>query len=185
MDDEDLRAVTLGELTPYATKVVIADYDPAWPTWFEQDRATITDALGDVALSVEHTGSTSVPGLPAKPIIDVLLQVPDSVDEPTYLPALETAGYTLRIREKHLEHRCFRRRGAPHDVNLHVYSPQHAQVEIDRILRFRDWLRTHDDDRNRYAATKYKLSKQDWRYVQDYADAKSEIVEEILAKSQP
>jgi GrpB-like predicted nucleotidyltransferase (UPF0157 family) len=183
VDEESLRAVTIGELNPYATKVVIEDYNPEWPTWFEQDRAGIESALGDVALSVAHAGSTSVPGLPAKPIIDVLLQVPDSTDEPSYLPALEEAGYTLRIREQHLEHRCFYRRGEPHDVNLHVYSPRHAQVEIARMLRFRDWLRTNEDDRNRYAATKRELSTKNWRYVQDYADAKTEIVEDILARS--
>lgn len=184
MDEESLRAVTVGELTPYATKVVIADYDPAWPSWFEWDRARITAALGPSALSVEHTGSTSVPGLPAKPIIDILLQVADSADEASYLPALAAAGYVLRIREPGwLEHRCLYRRGAPHDVNLHVFSPRHAAEEIRRVLAFRDWLRTHDDDRDRYAATKRELSAREWRYVQDYADAKSAIVEEILTRA--
>lgn len=185
MTDEDkLRAVTVGELTPYATKVVIEDYDPAWPSWFEEDRALIVEAVGDAVLSVEHTGSTSVPGLPAKPIIDILLQVPDSADEGSYVPQLEAAGFTLRIREPaDLEHRVLYRRGAPHDVNLHVYSPVHAADEIVRILAFRDWLRAHDDDRDRYAATKRELSKKDWKFVQNYADAKTGIIEEILAKA--
>jgi GrpB-like predicted nucleotidyltransferase (UPF0157 family) len=183
VDEENLRAVTVGELKPYGTKVVVADYDPAWPTWFEHDRARITSALGEAALSVAHVGSTSVPNLPAKPIIDVLLQVRDSTDEPSYLPALESAGYTLRVREEHLAHRCLHRRGEPHDTNLHVYSPRHAQAEIDRMLRFRDWLRTHDDDRDLYAATKRELSTREWRYVQDYADAKTEVVAQILAKT--
>ena len=183
MEEEALRAVTIGDLTPYATKVIIEEYDPRWPEWFAADKARIEAALGPVALMVEHTGSTSVPGLGAKPIIDVLLAVPDTSDEPSYLPALEAAGYALRIREPEwLEHRCFYVRDGAHDVNLHVFSPKYAQEEIDRVLGFRDWLRTHDEDRDRYAAAKRELSTKDWRFVQDYADAKAPIISEILAK---
>lgn len=187
-EDEDyLRAVTIGELNPYGTRVVVVDYDPGWPALFEDDRAAITAALGDRALAIDHTGSTAVPGLPAKPIIDILLQVADSADESSYVPDLERAGYVLRIREPEwLEHRVLYRRveqGAPHNVNLHVLSPSLAGAEIARMLAFRDWLRTHDDDRDRYAAAKRALAARNWKYVQDYADAKTEIVEEILAKA--
>lgn len=185
MDEDQLRAITIGDLPPYATKIVIEDYDPAWPDWFEWDRARIAAALGPTALSIEHAGSTSVPGLPAKPIIDILLQVDDSADEDTYVPALEGAGYALRVREPEwLEHRLLRRRDVPrHDVNLHVFSPRHAAEEINRMLVFRDWLRTHDADRDLYARTKRELSTRDWRFVQDYADAKSEVVQQILARA--
>ncbi|MBB4908993.1 GrpB family protein [Actinophytocola algeriensis] len=184
MDEEQLRAITIGELTPHATKIVIEDYDPAWPDWFEWDRVRIADALGPVALSIEHAGSTSVPGLPAKPVIDILLQVADTTAEDTYVPHLEAAGYALRVREPEwLEHRLLRRRGEPHDVNLHVFSPRYAAAEITRMLTFRDWLRTHEADRNLYAATKRELATRDWRYVQDYADAKSDVVKQILARA--
>ena len=187
MDEDRLRAVTLGELNPYGTKVVVEDYDPRWPDLFEEERAAIASALGGGALAIDHTGSTSVPGLPAKPVIDILLQVADSADEPAYVPDLERTGYVPRIREPDwFEHRMLCRRtelGAPHDVNLHVFSPCYAAAEIARVLAFRDWLRTHDDDRDRYAATKRDLARRDWKYVQDYADAKSEIVAEILAKA--
>jgi GrpB-like predicted nucleotidyltransferase (UPF0157 family) len=184
VDEEQLRAITIGELTPYAVKVVVEDYDPAWPDWFEWDRARIADALGPAALSIEHAGSTSVPGLPAKPVIDILLQVADTVSEATYVPHLEAAGYTLRLREPEwFEHRLLHRRGEPHDVNLHVFSPRYAEEEIDRMLTFRDWLRRHEDDRNLYATTKRELSTREWRYVQDYADAKSAVVKEILARA--
>jgi GrpB-like predicted nucleotidyltransferase (UPF0157 family) len=183
VDEESLRAITIGELTPYQ-KVVIEDYNPAWPSWFEWDRARIVAALGPVALSVEHVGSTSVPDLPAKPIIDILVVVPDSVDERSYVPALEAAGYVLRIREPEwLEHRVCYRRADPHDVNVHVFSTQHAAEEITRMRGFRDWLRANESDRNRYAATKRELSTREWRYTQDYAEAKTEVVEEILAKA--
>jgi GrpB-like predicted nucleotidyltransferase (UPF0157 family) len=184
MDEEALKAVMIGDLAPFQAKVVIEDYNPAWPSWFEHDRTRIDAALGATALAVDHVGSTSVPGLPAKPIIDILLQVPDSADEQTYVPPLEATGYELRVREPEwLEHRVLYRRAEPHHVNLHVLSPERAKEEITRMLTFRNWLRTHDDDRNRYAATKRELSTREWRYVQNYADAKTEIVEEILAKA--
>jgi GrpB-like predicted nucleotidyltransferase (UPF0157 family) len=184
MDEETLRSVTIGELTPYQTKVVLEDYNPAWPSWFEWDRTRIAAALGPTMLAIDHVGSTSVPDLPAKPIIDILLQVPNTADEQSYVPNLEAAGYTLRIREPEwLEHRVLYRRAAPHDVNLHVLSPSHAAQEITRMLAFRDWLRTNEDDRTRYATTKRELSTREWRYVQDYADAKTGVVEEILSKA--
>jgi len=172
-------------IEPYAVPVLVVDPDPGWPDLFEQDRAAITSALGATALAVEHVGSTSVPGLPAKPVIDVLLLVPDSADEPAYLPALLAAGYHLRVREPDwLEHRVVARRVAdadPHDVNVHVFSPGAADREVARMRMFRDWLRTHPEDRDRYAATKRQLASRPWRYVQDYADAKTEVVEAILA----
>ena len=153
---------------------------------FESDRHAIETVLGGTALAVDHVGSTSVSGLPAKPILDILLQVPDSADEPSYVPSLLGLGYRVRVREPHwIEHRVLSRRvadGDPHSINLHVLSPRYGAGEIGRMLGFRDWLRTHDDDRARYAAVKHELAARRWRYVQDYADAKSAVVEEILAR---
>lgn len=187
--DDYLAAVRIGELRPYAEKVVIQDYNPEWPAWYAADESTIREALGDTVLQIEHTGSTSVPGLAAKPIIDILLLVPDSAAEATYVPRLERAGYTLRIREPDwYEHRCLVRRvedGAHHSVNLHVHSPDLSAPEIKRVLAFRDWLRTHDDDRDLYARTKRALAARSWKYVQHYADAKTEVVEQILARALP
>ncbi|KGN39103.1 GrpB family protein [Knoellia subterranea] len=171
---------------PWSVPVIIEDPDSVWAEWFATDAEVIRSALGPVALAVDHVGSTSVPGLPAKPIIDILLQVPDSADEDAYVPALEAVGYGLQIREPDwLEHRVLyqrRDRGAPHDINLHVLSPDLGSAEIARLLGLRDWLRVHDDDRSRYAAVKRSLATRRWRSVQDYADAKTDIVEEILAK---
>ena len=127
-----------------------------------------------------------MPGLPAKPILDVLLQVPDSADEPSYVPAMLGLGYRVRVREPHwLEHRVLAQRvsdGDPQSINVHVLSPRHGAGEISRMLGFRDWLRSHADDRERYAAVKRELAARRWRFVQDYADAKSDVVEEILAR---
>src|SRR3954469_5036460 len=97
--DEELRDIVVGELRPHDAPIPLAEPDPEWPRLFEREAARIRTALGGAALLVEHVGSTSVPGLVAKPIIDLLLAVPAPADEPAYLPALEAAGYVLRIRE--------------------------------------------------------------------------------------
>jgi GrpB-like predicted nucleotidyltransferase (UPF0157 family) len=187
MDDETLHTAVVGELKPYAEAVVVADYDPRWPSWFAQLRAEVVEALGERALLVEHTGSTSVPGLAAKPVIDMLLEVADSADEASYAPALEAAGFRLRLRDPEwLEHRLLRRRiaeGDRHDVNLHVFSQRYAAEEIARVIGFRDWLRDHDDDRDRYAAVKRDLAKRRWKYVQNYADAKTDVIKEIHVRA--
>jgi GrpB-like predicted nucleotidyltransferase (UPF0157 family) len=106
--EEYLKAHTVGELKPLSGAIHIADYDPVWPEQFEAEAARIRSALGERALLLEHTGSTSVPGLPAKPIIDILMVVADSAREVDYAPALEIAGYRLHIREPEwYEHRLF------------------------------------------------------------------------------
>ncbi|HEX7734872.1 MAG TPA: GrpB family protein [Ktedonobacteraceae bacterium] len=178
--EEQLQAVTIGELAPLTEKILVVDYDPAWPQLYEREAARVRDALAEQVVLLEHAGSTSVPGLAAKPRIDMLLVVPDSADEAAYVPALEAAGYVLRIREPGwYEHRLFN--GPDTDINLHVFSPNCAEVE--RMLLFRDWLRAHDADRQFYESTKRDLARRDWKYVQNYADAKTKVVEEIIARA--
>ena len=129
---------------------------------------------------MEHAGSTSVPGLAAKPIIDIVLVVADSADEPAYAPPLEAAGYLLKIREPDWhEHRLFK--GPDTDIHLHVFS--FGCPEIDRMLLFRDWLRGNAPDRDLYIQTKRALAQQEWGRGQDYADAKTAVVKEIMARA--
>ena len=133
----------------------LADYDPGWPVLFARKAARIRAALGGRAVQVEHVGSTSVLGLAAKPIIDILLAVPDSADEQSYVPAL-AAGYVLRIREPDwFEHRLFK--GPDTDINLHVSTA--GAAEIDRMLLFRDRLRANDADRDAYLQVKLDLAR--------------------------
>lgn len=180
LTEEQLLAVYVGGQKPSSGPIQIVDYDPGWPSLFEREAGRIRAALGERALMVEHTGSTSVPGLAAKPIIDILLVVPDSASEPDYVPAMEAAGYVLRIREPEwYEHRLFK--GPDTNINLHVFSP--GSPEIDRMLLFRDWLRGNPADRQLYEHTKRELARKEWKYVQNYADAKSSVVEEILARA--
>ena len=163
-------------------KVVLAEYDPAWPGLFEREAARIRGLLGDDARLVEHVGSTSIPGMAAKPVIDIVLAVPDSADEPSYVPRLEAAGYVLRIREPDWhEHRLCK--GPDTNVNLHIFSD--GSSEIDRMLAFRDRLRTDPEAFGRYLAAKRELAAQDWEFTQQYADAKSDVVEAIIAEAQP
>jgi len=162
--------------------ILIVESDPSWPDIFRREADRIVSLLGSRALRIEHIGSTSVPGLAAKPIIDILLVVGDSSDEHTYLPSLESAGYSLHIREKDWhEHRMLK--GPDTDINLHVLSS--GCPEINRLLIFRDWLRSNAADCALYERSKRDLAKRGWKQVQDYADAKAVVIEQILARARP
>jgi GrpB-like predicted nucleotidyltransferase (UPF0157 family) len=178
--ERELRQVTIGEPRRADGPIELVDYDPAWPELFAREEARIRAALGDEVRLLEHVGSTSVPGLAAKPIVDIVLAVPDSAEEDAYVPALEAAGYVLRVREPDwFEHRVFK--GPDTEVNLHVFSA--GCEEVERMLAFRDHLRTNDADRELYERTKRELAAREWTFVQDYADAKTEVVREIVARA--
>jgi GrpB-like predicted nucleotidyltransferase (UPF0157 family) len=180
--DKRLAEVEIGGPEVLPGKIVVQDYDPTWPGLYDREAERITGALGDRAVRLEHVGSTSVPGLPAKPIIDIVLEVPDSAAESAYVPDLEAAGYVLRIREPGwFEHRMFR---VPQGgVHLHVFSAGCSETE--RMVRFRDHLRADAADRDRYARVKRELSDRDWKYMQQYADAKSDVVADIMSRAGP
>lgn len=180
MTEEEIRAVTVGEPQLLGGPIELLEYDPAWPRLFEREAERIAGALGERALRIEHVGSTAVPGLAAKPVIDILLVVADSADEKAYATALEAAGYVLRIREPDwYEHRVFK--GPDTNVNLHVLSP--GCPEIERMLLFRDRLRSDRGSRELYERTKRELALREWKYVQNYADAKATVVEKIIARA--
>jgi len=167
MDDAYLDRVLIGGRE--RREIVIAPYDPAWPERFAAERARIAAALGPRALRIEHIGSTSVPGLAAKPIVDVLVEVAtlDGVD-------LEPAGYVLRVRED--GHRMFR---TPElDVHVHVWPSGSPNIATD--LAFRDRLRASPDDRAAYEALKRELAERDWPDMNHYAEAKGPLIREIL-----
>lgn len=161
-------------------EIVIVDYNPLWPAKFQAQAALIARALGPKALRIEHVGSTSVPGLAAKPVIDMVVAVEDSSEEAAYLPPLLAAGYVLRVREPDWhQHRMLRT--PERDVHVHIFS--RGCAEITRMLAFRDQLRSNDGDRLRYAALKRELAQRDWQDTNDYARAKTELVEEIIKRA--
>jgi GrpB-like predicted nucleotidyltransferase (UPF0157 family) len=179
--DEQRESSHIGERPRHDAPIELAEYDSGWPGSFEALATSIREALGRSVVQLEHAGSTSVPGITAKPIIDMGLVVPDSTDENEYVPALEAIGYVLRIREPDwFEHRLLR--FADPAANLHVFSEGCSEVE--RMLTFRDYLRANAEERDHYEAAKRDLARHTWAYVQDYADAKSEVVEGILERAQ-
>ena len=181
MTEAEIQAAHVGAVRPLDTPILIIDSDPEWPRLFSREAARIQASLGDRVLLLQHVGSTAVPGLAAKPIIDMLLVVQDSADEPHYAIDLESAGYILTIREPAWhEHRVFK--GPDTDIHLHVFSSRCH--EVGRMLLFRDWLRRDASDRRLYEDTKRELARQDWKYVQNYADAKTAIIDAILARAE-
>ena len=160
-----------------APAVVVVPYRQEWPETFDRHRARIAATLGAGAVGIDHIGSTAVPGLAAKPIVDTLVVVADSADEDSYLPAMERAGYVLRVREPDFEeHRMFRT--PERDVHVHVLSV--GSPEIERYLRLRDALRAAPFLRARYQALKQTLAAQDWQDMNAYAQAKSVMIETII-----
>lgn len=178
--DEEIAKGRLSPPEILNSTIHLAPYDPEWPQLYQCEATRIRAALGDRALVLEHAGSTSVPGLSAKPKIDIVLGVADTTDEAAYVPAMEAAGYVLHIREPDWhEHRLFK--GPDTDINLHTFTV--GCVEIERMLAFRDHVRADAADRQLYEGAKRELAQRTWKYTQHYADAKSAVVEEILTRS--
>ena len=171
MDD----AVFIGG--PEKRAIVIEDYDPAWTARFEQVHAALSEALGEKAHRIEHFGSTAVPGLGAKGIIDVLVTVDDADAEDAYGPQLEQHGFHIRVRQP--GHRMYR----PPSLDVHVHVLTEGSDGARARLLFRDWLRHDPDDRRLYEETKRELARKDWDATNDYSEAKGAVVAEVLARA--
>lgn len=175
--EEHLRQVLVRGLQP--VRVELAEPNPAWPARYQRYAADLLEVLGGRLRLLEHIGSTSVPGLAAKPLIDIVVGLDDPDDEPVYLPDLEAAGWDLRVREP--GHRCLRGGEPDLPANLHCYRPD--DPEVDRYLRFRERLRCDEADRERYANAKRALAGREWSDMNVYAEAKSSVIAEILGRS--
>lgn len=160
---------------PEKRKLSLAPWTKRWEEIYAEHRERIVGVLGDVALAVHHIGSTSVPGLGAKPIVDMLLVVADVEAEGSYLPGLLGAGYELRVRER--GHRMVRT--AERDVHVHVHVLSEGDPEIGEYLLFRDQLRVDESDRVLYESVKRGLLEGEWADMNDYAEAKSQVVADI------
>jgi GrpB-like predicted nucleotidyltransferase (UPF0157 family) len=178
VDLDTVDQVVVGDVAP--TRVVVVPYDEGWPARFEALDARIRTALGERVVALSHVGSTSVPGLHAKPVIDADLTVASSADEEAYLPDLEAAGFVLRVREPEWEeHRMLTT--PERDVNLHVFSP--SARELRRHLLFRDWLRQNAEDRDLYAATKLEVASRGYTRAMEYNNHKGAVVYDIYERA--
>ncbi|MBB1246785.1 GrpB family protein [Streptomyces durbertensis] len=184
MSEAEIRAAHVGEPTRLDGRVELAEPDPAWAAAYARTADAVRRALGADVRLLEHVGSTSVPGLAAKPIVDILLELPEPGREETYVPALAALGLHLAIREPDwYEHRVLRAAAAEPAVNLHVFAE--GCPESVRMLRFRDLLRSDAGARREYERRKRELAVRHWKYVQNYADAKTAVIDELLAKAPP
>lgn len=173
------RSIPVNTPTPIDGQVVLEPYDPNWVAMYESESAHVLQALGDKAIVLEHIGSTSVPGMLAKPCIDMVLGVADAADEDAYVPQLDAAGFVLRIRQPDWnEHRAFKSERM--NINLHVWNAD--SPEIDRHIAFRDWLKNHPEDFALYATSKQRIAAGNFNNMWEYADAKNEVVREIQAR---
>lgn len=180
LSDEYIEKCIVSGQKEHNQTILLVDYDERWPFLFERERKRISDILKEKALMIEHIGSTSVMGLCAKPIIDILLVVEDAGREEDYMEALCQYGYVLRIKEPDFEdHHMFK--GVDTYINLHVFSK--GSKEIDKYLIFRDYLRSHHEAKELYEKTKKELAQKKWKYVQNYADAKSEVIQKIMDRA--
>lgn len=161
-------------------KVILEKYDPAWPALFEKEKKLILEACGGRIHSVEHIGSTSVPGLGAKPIIDILLGVTKLQDIIDSIPALEELGYKYK---SDFEHTMPYRRYFSKPDAYHIHSVEITSEFWKRHMNFRNYLRTHDDVRDDYFRLKASLAEKEWDDRNDYAFAKTEFIQGIEKKA--
>jgi len=180
-DQETTDAAFVAGSEPRAEgRITVVPYDPSWPSAYEGVAAAVESALGGRLVSIEHVGSTAVPGLAAKPVLDIDLVVPGPADEDSYVPALESIGFVLRIREPAWEQHRMLRLDEP-TVNLHVFGPE--ATEPRRHLLFREWLRSDASDREAYASLKTELPTRQFATVMAYNAAKSALVYAIYERA--
>jgi len=165
--------------------IVVAEYDPAWATKFEAERATLHRALSPLAVTIEHMGSTAVPGLPAKPIIDLLVVVATIAEaKPRCLSALPPLGYTyITAYETFLPGELFFRKGIPGPWTHHVHVLEHVNPRVQDWLLFRDYLRAHPETARAYAELKKALAVQCGEDIACYRTGKNTFVDAITAQA--
>ena len=171
-------ALAEGRTRSYA----ISPYDPSWPDRFESESAKIRAGLGDQVIRVEHVGSTSVPGLAAKPVVDIQVSVRSMVPRSAYVDPLVRLGYRSAIDPWTDEHEFFSR-DEDGERAFHVHVCGQGSEWEQRHLAFRDWLRSHPDDAAAYERLKRDLAERYPRDTYSYAAAKTEFIEEVEARA--
>ena len=164
--------------------VVIVDYDPRWPALYEEERDRILAVVGSLIIGIEHIGSTAVPGLGGKPIIDIMPAVGCLTDAERCIEPLEGIGYEYvpEYNELMPERRYFHK-GPPQAHTFHLHVVERASEFWERHLLFRDWLRTHPEDAQEYYRLKKELAARFGRDREGFTDAKTSFIESIVARA--
>jgi GrpB-like predicted nucleotidyltransferase (UPF0157 family) len=162
-------------------RIVLTPYDPAWPSLFAELGAAMRTALGPVAIRIDHIGSTAIPGLAAKPIIDVQVSVAALDPVEAYRDPLERLGYVFRAANPDLSKRYFREK--PGERRTHIHVRRAGSWSEQFALLFRDYLRTHDEDARLYEQTKRRLAEEYGEDGHGYTDAKGPIIWEIMQRA--
>ena len=162
-------------------KLIIVPYDPEWPLLFRQLGSMLRQALGTIALRIDHIGSTSIVGLAAKPIIDIQIAVAEFEPLDLYRLPLERLGYVFRATNPELTKRYFREQPGARRTHIHVRRSGSWAEQL--TLLFRDYMRSHDEDVQVYAKLKYDLAEKYQQDRQCYTEAKSPLIWEIIRKA--
>lgn len=161
-------------------EVSLVPYDPSWAEQFETEKRAIEAALGDRALAIHHIGSTAVPGLAAKPVIDILIVVRHLDNAIDCIAPLSELGYTFNNHPQNVDRKFFRK-GRPRTHHVHIVAQDNA--ELRDHLAFRDALRANPDLRDQYAALKYELANRFKTDRAHYSDSKTEFVKRVIAST--
>ncbi len=173
----------MGIYTKLNRPICVVEYDPQWPILFEQEKASIIAALGNRLLIVEHLGSTAVPGLMAKPVIDIGVGIRNLAEATGLMPGIESLGYVYEpALEQLLPERRFFWKGVP---ALHTYHLHLAEIDNPVLLRprrFRNYLRRHPEIAERYGALKMGLAKRCGQDMEAYVNGKTAFIEQVMLK---
>jgi GrpB-like predicted nucleotidyltransferase (UPF0157 family) len=159
--------------------IVLVPYEPRWCSDFEQESASVRASLGDLLISLHHIGSTAIPGIVAKPVIDMLAVVTDVALLDTGAHLLEELGYEA-MGEFGIEGRRYFRKNSKEGARTHqIHAFAGGSPEIDRHLAFRDYLREHPDEAQQYGNLKLELARHFMTDIDGYTDSKTEFIREI------
>jgi GrpB-like predicted nucleotidyltransferase (UPF0157 family) len=164
-------------------RIEIVDYDAAWPANFEREAAALTGVFGELLLSLHHIGSTSIPGMRSKPIIDIMPVVDDIEAVDPLTPAMSELGYE-GLGENGISGRRYFRKGGDEARSHHVHVYEPGNPEVARHLDFRDYVRAHAEAADTYARLKERLAQEFTTDITAYSEGKSAFIEEMIAKAQ-
>ena len=164
--------------------VVIVEYQPQWPALYEEEKTRILNVIGHKVISIEHIGSTAVPGLGAKPIIDIMIGVNQLADAEECIEPLITIGYEYRPPEKAgIPERRYFTKGHPQARTFHIHMVELTSDFWERHLLFRDFLRAHPDVADQYYRLKKKLATEYGNNREGYTDAKTSFIESVVTRA--